>query len=456
MFRGMSVAVVGTLLLLAGCTNTSAIQESSAAGTPDVLQESQAAAFEPVRDWSLDFDRMQLMHSALDVTHAFFDEQSGNQANEIEYYFEDTVSDWRIETHTNLVEVTAQAFSNYSFDKTIAIAGMTQQFMTNTLIDNNLDYPDGEVAGLCGIAVWEDLASGCNWQNTVWLGFGEEPEGEVLIVGPHEFFHSVQANLAGGTPTLGTMPNWLIEGGSEFMGYAVTDYTGDFAYEDLAHRDWHYLPNPATGLEFWAIPPGSRSIPFEQYMLVQVATEYLISNLGMEAYLQIFANMGEGMQFDDAFEDATGMTITKFYALFDIAYANMLKKDTGDFRTFENRICPERFNWNCEIDNYNGLEWWQLLPVSVEMPAKAENLRHDWVIESRHDVHPLDDRRCEELLVLLEFRGQPVAASAAYADRFFEESGKTAAVSTEWYARNAFLDTNLNGVMCDSGDEGVN
>ena len=451
MFRGMSVAVVGTLLLLAGCTNPSAIQESSAAGTPDVLQESQAAAFEPVRDWSLDFDRMQLMHSALGVTHAFFDEQSGNQANEIEYYFEDTVSDWRIETHTNLVEVTAQAFSNYSFDKTIAIAGMTQQFMTNTLIDNNLDYPDGEVVGLCGIAVWEDLASGCNWQNTVWLGFGEEPEGEVLIVGPHEFFHSVQASLAGGTPTLGTMPNWLIEGGSEFMGYAVTDYTGDFAYEDLAHRDWHYLPNPATGLEFWAIPPGSRSIPFEQYMLGQVATEYLISNLGMEAYLQIFANMGEGMQFDDAFEDATGMTITKFYALFDIAYAKMLQKDTGDFRTHENRICPERFNWNCEIDNYKGLEWYMLLGARVQLPDEPENSDHGlpterWYIDYTHEA-------CADLRNMGEFDEETgaIAASFEYASILDYE----VVVSTEWYARQNHLDTNRDGIACGPGDEGA-
>ncbi len=450
MFRGIGGGLIA-LLLLTGCASSPGTQEKPSEATPDTSQDSQIAAFEPVRDWSLDFDRMQLMHSALEVTHAFFEASDDRSANDISYYFEDSVSEWRIKTHTNLVAVTAQAFSDYAFDETTVIAGTTQQFMTNTLINNDLEYPDGKVVSLCGIAVWEDLASGCNWQNMVWMGFGEEPEGEVLIVGPHEMFHTVQANLAGGTPTLGTMPNWLIEGGSEFMGYAVTDYTGDFAYEDLAHRDWHYLPNPATGLKFWAIPPGSRNIPFEQYMLGQVATEYLISNLGMESYLQIFSNMGEGLEFDEAFDEATGMTITKFYALFDIAYANMLKKDTGDFRTFENRICPERFNWNCEIDNYKGLEWYMLLGAKVELPDEPENSDHGlpterWYIDYTHET-------CADLRNMGEFDEETGAIAVS-----FEAASQLeyeVVVSTQWYARQNHLDTNLDGLACGPGDEGA-
>ena len=450
MLRGTKAAVVVSLLLLTGCTNATEIEGTLQSVTPDASQDSQPVAFEPVRDWSLDFHRIQLMHSALEVTHAFFDERNEASANEIEYYFDDTVSDWRVETHTNLVETTAQIFSDYTFDKTIAIVGKTQQFMTDTLINNELDYPDGEVVGLCGIAVWEDMASGCSWQNMVWMGFGEEPEGEVLIVGPHEIFHTVQANLVGGTPTLGAMPNWLIEGGSEFMSYAVTDYTGDFAYEDIAHRDWHYLPNPATGLEFWAISPGSQSIPFEQYMLGQVATEYLISNLGVEAYLDIFANVGEGMQFDAAFDDATGMTITKFYALFDIAYAKMLEKDTGDFRTFENRICPERFNWNCEIDNYRGLEWYMLQGARVELPDEPENSDHG-LPTNRHKID-FTHETCSDLQNMGEFaEGGALAASFEYASQLDYEI----VVSTQWYARQNHLDTNLDGIACGPGDEGA-
>ena len=447
MLRGRAGAIGGVILLLSGCASPADFDDAlTGSGEPE---DSLSMVYEPVQDWPLDFDRMQLMESALEVTHAFFDQKSGI-AGEIEYFFEDSVSDWRIETHTNLVEVTARAFSAYAYEKLKVIAGMTQEFMTDTLVQNGIDYPDGEVIGLCGISVWEDLASGCNWQNSVWLGFGQEAEGEVLIVGPHEMFHSVQANLAGGTPVLGTMPNWLIEGGSEFMGYAVTDYTGDFAYEDLAHRDWHYLPNPATGLEFWAIPPGGRGIPFEQYMLGQVATEYLISNLGMESYLEIFANMGEGMQFEDAFEGATGMTVTKFYALFDIAYANMLKKDTGDFRTFENRICPERFNWNCEIDNYKGLQWFNLLGAQVELPSEPENSDHG--MPSDRGYIDFTVETCADLRNIREIgeAGGAVAASYEYASQL----DYVVVVSTEWYARQNHLDTNLDGIACGPGDEG--
>ncbi len=448
MIRGRLALILTFALALSGCST----QNESDATAPVEANEEQAidrVDFNPVRDWSIDFDRYQLLQSALERTHQFFDQQKGEPGN-IEFFWEDSVSVSRIETHTRLVELTSQVFSSYAPEKTQVIAGKTQAFMTETLLEHEIDYPDGAAVSLCGIAVWEDLASGCNWQNKVWMGFGQELEGEVLIVGPHEMFHTVQANLAGGTETLGTAPNWLIEGGAEYMAYAVTDYSGDFAYTDLAFRDWHYLPNPATGLKFWATPPGSRSIPFENYMLGQVATEYLISNLGMEGYLEIFSQVGSGLPFNEAFESATGISITKFYALFDIAYAKMLEKDTGDFRTFENRICPERYGWNCEIDNYKGLEWHELLGAQVELPSDPENSDHglpshrfkiDYTLETCGDLRKIRE---------IQDAGGAIAASFELA----EQVAGPIMVSTQWYARQNHLDTNLDGIVCGPGDEG--
>jgi hypothetical protein len=449
MFGGRSVVLISALLVLTGCSPTGETVEDSQAGTIQA-EPAEEKVIEPVRDWAIDFDRYQLLHSALERTHNFFDQQNEPATSEIEFFWEESVSDSRIETHSRLVYLTSQLFNAYAYESVEVIGGKTQSFMTKTIVENDIEHPDGTVVGLCGIAVWEDLGSGCNWHNKVWMGFGQQPEGEVLIVGPHEMFHTIQSNLSGGTETLGTAPSWLVEGGAEFMAYAITDYSGDFPYTDLAFEDWHYLPNPATGLKFWATSPGSRSIPFENYMLGQVATEYLISNLGMEGYLEIFSQVGSGLEFPEAFEAATGITLSKFYALFDIAYAKMLEKDTGDFRTFENRICPERFEWNCEIDNYKGLEWHELLGAQVPLPDEPENSNHGLPSTRFRIDYTLDT--CSDLRNIREIKdaGGSIAASFEYSNAL----DYSIMVSTEWYARQNHLDTNLDGIVCGPGDEG--
>jgi hypothetical protein len=236
----------------------------------------------------------------------------------------------------------------------------------------------------------------------------------------------------------------MVEGSAEFMGYAIADYAGYFSYEELAYEDWHYLPNPATGLSFWSSPPGGGTVPPEWYTLGQIATEYIIVNTDVESLMSIFKYVGEGMQFHEAFEKAIGIDLVKFYIIFDIAYANMLDADTGNFKTFENRICPEELGWDCEIDNYRNLEWWQLYSVSVPLPDVAENSNHGEPIE-KHKITPQVDS-CNELKNF--GRHFPLAISFEALDK----SGISAHVSTEWYVKQAALDTNLDGIICGPGD----
>ena len=435
-------------LVLTGCV---------APGSQDELVETSApsaqkrVAFPAIENWSLDFTREQLMEESLAVAHSFFNENAG-QTGQLTYYFEDSISETRRGYVTKLAEQTMSSFGGHTFDQQEIIAGSSQAFMTKTILEEGFQIPpQGDSVSLCGIPVWEDQASGCTWQNVAWLGYGEVPEQESHALHnfiPHELFHNVQANLAGGTEVSSMAPNWFMEGSAEFIGYAMTDYLEMFRYRDIAYEDWYYLPNPITGLAFWANPPGSRGIPLENYYLGQMATEYIVANIGMDSMLQIWINMGAGLRFDKGFEQATGISLTKFYATFDIAYKKMISNDVSDFRTFENRICPERFNWDCSVSDYRNLEWWMLLPTKVEKPDQAENSDHGAPLEQGLINFTLEN--CSEIANMLEFAAHNGAVAISFA--VMEALGIEASVSSEWYSRQSHLDINSDGVICGPGD----
>ena len=440
--------------LLTGCTDPS----SGELGSTELEEESVDAVSEqdmaPIEDWSIDFTREQLKNQALAVAHEYFEANQG-PIGKVNYYFEDSISETRREKIIELSETTLGAFHDDAYPEQQIIAGQTQAFMSQIIVENDLVIPPQPVEGttsICGVEVWEDLASGCNWDNASWLGFGEEEEKAVHALNnvvPHELFHSVQSQLSGGSFPMNYIPQWFLEGSAEFMGYAMTDYTGYFDYDDLAEEDWYYLPNPATGLEFWSNPPSFRGVPFEWYTLGQLATEYIIVNAGMEGLLSIFENIGQEMPFDEAFEDATGVSLTKFYALFDISYAKMLEKGTGRIRTFENRICPERFEWDCSIDNYKNLSWWSMYANGFDLPDEPENSDHGWDTSQFKANFTYED--CAELLRTAEWSYGDGGIAASFIVR--ENLGLNVEVSTEFYARQSHLDSNFDGVVCGPGDD---
>lgn len=434
------------VLLLSGCATQPqqlAAQESAA------TQAEPIQDLEPIQDWSLEFTREQLMEQALDVAHNFFDANIGTDVS-AQYFFEDSVSATRVKKYKELTQVSLDIFSDYAYGETVVIAGKTQAFMTGTILENDITIPPQVVKGtnsLCSMDMWEVEPSGCNWDQTVWYGFGQVEELEYATlhnVAPHEIFHSVQNQLAGGTMGMLQLPIWLVEGSAEYIGYAVTDYTGRYKYEDLAYADYHYLPNPATGIEFWAQPIRISGIPAEWYQIGQIASEYIVANVGMEGLLKIFENTGLGMDPDQAFEDAIGMPLKKFNVLFDMAYTKMMTKDTGEFRTFENRLCPEKYGWDCSVDNYRNLEWWHLMPTPVDKPSEAENSDHGREYDPFMTDFTLPN--CERLEGEI---GIPLAITFTVAEQFDIPGTE---VSTEWYVRQSHLDTNADGLACGPGD----
>lgn len=90
--------------------------------------------------------------------------------------------------------------------------------------------------------------------------------------------------------------------------------------------------------------------------------------------------------------------------------------------------------------------WWlNCFEGSVSLPVVAENSNHNRPTDDPERIGPPN---CEGLRQSNLLHG--IAASFDYRDAV----SKQAMVSTQWYAKLHFLDTNLDGVACGPGDDG--
>lgn len=138
----------------------------------------------------------------------------------------------------------------------------------------------------------------------------------------HEYFHSVQAKLSNGANWPARVPSWFIEGGAYFIGISFSDLSGVSTYlegrnEEVLARDYQsrkYLP-----LEQYTYLNFQLSTNYENpYGIGCVATEYIVASVGMERYLDIYRSLGLGKNFENSFENATGLLLSDFYAKFEI------------------------------------------------------------------------------------------------------------------------------------------
>ena len=90
--------------------------------------------------------------------------------------------------------------------------------------------------------------------------------------------------------------------------------------------------------------------------------------------------------------------------------------------------------------------WWRCIKTNLEMPRQAENSDHGKPVDDPNRIGPPN---CDGLRENGKTNG--IAASFDYR----QAAGTASAmVSTEWYVKLAFLDTNLDGIVCGPGDNG--
>ena len=138
----------------------------------------------------------------------------------------------------------------------------------------------------------------------------------------HEYFHSVQISLAGeiSDPSGSKLPNWFMEGPAVFIGLQNASYLGwaDYTTEG---REFAVMRsnNPLTKSSLLSEIKRNNDTPedADPYGIGAIATEFLVANVGIEKFMEVYKNLGKKKKFADAFKAATGVELTDFYTMFE-------------------------------------------------------------------------------------------------------------------------------------------
>ena len=163
----------------------------------------------------------------------------------------------------------------------------------------------------------------------------------------HEYFHTIQminASCRGGRGCYGEAPQWLLEGGATWSA-AVARYSDnydDFLLERNTTLNNHYLnaasiytsdyinqflnPNPIflpnqDNWKHW-----SKYNPREVYALGFMVSEILASIKGPESLMNLYADIGAGKSFVEAFQGIFGLSWAEACPIISEAIATGLKQ----------------------------------------------------------------------------------------------------------------------------------
>lgn len=324
------------VLIVAACSpSTSFLEEpiepaegASAISEPTNAKPQIAPAF--LEPWPTDFTQEELTDSALAKAFEYFDASLAGPQKSISVVVEDSVSPNLREPIQSVAQGTISRLSPVAHEDHVAFVGISIEWLMQNAAKRGLSLPEngnGIDQPKIPFEEWgpgafpEGLPSGWAHGNLVWIGVANSwTLNEAHWVTGHEVFHSVHLTLDQGNmfevyadDDLRNRPRWLIEGGANFFSYAVLDHMSLYEYKS---------PRLAEGI--WSLKEYESWWSSESaYNYGQKAIEYLVATVGVEKTLGIYSHMGQGMYFQDAFEESTGISVEDFYDLFDSHVAGL-------------------------------------------------------------------------------------------------------------------------------------
>jgi hypothetical protein len=137
----------------------------------------------------------------------------------------------------------------------------------------------------------------------------------------HEFFHAIQERLAGRNPGPdgATIPNWIWEGPAMFIGLQTSSKLGIVDYLTAGQQSSiNRYKNDSEAMKKLPLSEVKKNDKdTDPYGLGEVATEFIVANAGIEKLLGIYAALGQGKSFAQAFEAGTGVKLDDFYSMFE-------------------------------------------------------------------------------------------------------------------------------------------
>ena len=137
----------------------------------------------------------------------------------------------------------------------------------------------------------------------------------------HEFFHAIQERLAGRNPGAdgATIPNWIWEGPAMFIGLQTSSKLGIVDYLTIGQQSSiNRYKNDSEAMKKLPLSEVKKNDKdTDPYGLGEVATQLIVANVGIEKLLGIYAALGQGKSFAQAFEAGTGVKLDDFYSMFE-------------------------------------------------------------------------------------------------------------------------------------------
>ena len=156
--------------------------------------------------------------------------------------------------------------------------------------------------------------------NTFSSKYAKTPPERRIKVAAHEMFHVYQAELSGllfrgGDEVPPTGPRWLRDGSAEFFAYKALDTGGIVSYD--TERNTSFIESaerenrPLSDMENQS---GIRGVSYRFFLL---AVELLAHHAGEDAIIRFHALQQPGTTWQEAFQEAFGMTAEEFYDRFE-------------------------------------------------------------------------------------------------------------------------------------------
>lgn len=138
----------------------------------------------------------------------------------------------------------------------------------------------------------------------------------------HEYFHAVQQNIVGPCGAC-SIPQWFWEGAAVFVGTAASSKLGfnSYATDGRNFSVNRSIYGPTAKLTLSQVVKNDAST--DPYGIGAIATEYLVANVGMDRFLNVYREVGKGRPFSVAFQNATGISLVDFYSAFELSRSTL-------------------------------------------------------------------------------------------------------------------------------------
>lgn len=328
----LALSIAGSLLILPACISpaehTPTVEEKKTSSSGD-SPISEVPRYEP-QSWSTAFSREALRQAAMGEVERYFNSRETPNAFVVEEYFDPELPELHRTCSSRAVETLFNSFSLHSGeeagDSTILLIGglsENQDWIVETARSIQSDWPEQiRNGGSVSFPDWLDMARapadatyGYGERNAIVIALNISHFGcsQVERLAYHEAFHSLSARLDGKS-LMG-----FSEDETAHMGLWFREGSADFFSESLAalETDSDYLGTTvtvATG-EMTGLTSMEANLESNRaYTVGQFAVEYIVANVGVEAVLDVYRGIGQGLTFYEAFEEGVGVSLEEFYS----------------------------------------------------------------------------------------------------------------------------------------------